>query len=89
MSVDERLVNLDVALARHIAPRVRMFANTAHDSYPAELESREEWLDILNRIATAFEFVGKDDYYHPNPDEIAQFDSAMHEFATWYRRLWI
>ena len=88
MSADERLVNLDVALAKHIAPRIRMFAST-DTGYPAEFDTREEWTDVLTRIAWAFEFVGTDHYYNPNPDEIAQFDSAMHEFARWYRRLWI
>ena len=45
---------LDTTIARFIAPRVRYLSEN-HMGYPGCLKSDKEWIEILNKIARAFE----------------------------------
>ena len=90
MTVDERdLANLDVALARFIAPHLRAYRAAATDTFPHDLANLSEWHAELDRMADAFERVLTDDVY-PGPfayNEAHQADLNL--FARRLGHLWL
>jgi hypothetical protein len=82
----DELVNLDVTLAKHIAPRVLAFIG-ACDSYP-ENTSLEAYKADLHEIAWTFERLAEelDTNNAVDHDRIA---AGLDLFAKHYRSLWI
>jgi hypothetical protein len=89
MTVDPlALANLDVVLARFIAPHLRAFRAAATDTYPDDLANLSEWHAELDRMADAFERILTDDVY-PGPfayNEAHQADLLL--FAKRLGYLW-
>ena len=80
-------VNLDVACAKFIVPRLRELA-AKHSSYPPEL-TPAKWRKILLQMADGFAEVGRDDYYLGAVDERdKKINAALDLFREWFRFLW-
>jgi hypothetical protein len=65
MTVDpEELVNLDVTIAEFVIPRLEAFRDAA-DSFPADLDTIEEWHAELDQMILSFRVRSSTDYAAP------------------------
>jgi hypothetical protein len=82
----DELANLDVTLAKHIAPRIRAFAERT-ESYPPDT-TLEQYRADLDEIAWALEAIATslDSYAEPDYERV---DAGLALFAKHYRYLWI
>lgn len=61
---DLELWNLDDTIAKWIVPRLKAFRDTTQ-AYPANLESFEQWQEMLGEMIFGFEF-SSDEWYRDN-----------------------
>lgn len=78
---------LETHLAELIAPRLRKFAEWFEGrSRPPNLETSEEWVAIVNKIARAFEIVAADCIL--SREEVEEAEEGLDLFRKYFRDLW-
>lgn len=99
---DLELWNLDDTIAKWIVPRLKAFRDTTQ-AYPANLESFEQWQEMLGEMIFGFEF-SSDEWYRDNvfqcskeslEEKMAEFDSLVQRaengrvlFAKHFNGIW-
>lgn len=86
---NQELYSLNITLAKFILPRLIKFKELT-DCYPNELNSIDEWHNILDQIIWSFDKHIQDDL-SPNitNSEIEQYNNGMMLFAKYFADLWI
>jgi len=87
---------LDHHLAKLISKRLKVFIKNLH-GHPSELNSFEEWLEVLNKMIWSFDFVAGDYGYEedkefPSDKESEALNKQCQEgldlFAKYFMTLW-
>jgi hypothetical protein len=88
MTVDpSELVNLDITIARFIAPRIAAFRAAPHGP-PAGLEPKA-WDAVLADMQFAWEHIGSDAYFGPTDDDRDErVIRGMNLFHEYLGHLW-
>lgn len=55
--------------------------------YPAQLNSMEEWQEILGKMITAFEIIKRDDWEEQDKRQ-KELQEGLDLFAKYFRNLW-
>lgn len=83
---DRDLWNLNHAVAKLIVAGTSGMLEWGH-GYPGELDSIEEWNEILTKIRDGFQAYLDDDWLE-HPDNREAFNEGMALFARWFEGLW-
>lgn len=83
---DEELWNLNHSVAKLVVAGTSGMLEWGH-GYPGELDSVEEWNEILTKIRDGFQ-VYLDDDWLLDPAKAAKFQEGMDLFAKWFGGLW-
>lgn len=95
---DEELWSLDITIIKFIYPRLKRFRDLGPHSFPSELNSYQEWQDILDKMVNAFEIIIED----INEDRLFLFlssdivqqekiqtvEEGLELFHKWFFALW-
>lgn len=85
---DLELWNLDNTIAKWIVPRLKAFRDRTK-AYPANLESFEQWREMLDEMIFGFEFTSiSDEWYRDNVFQCSgdMHDKKMNEFESMAKR---
>jgi len=75
-------------ITRFILPRLKRFKDITI-AYPGEIETPEDWNNIVEKMIVAFELVLSDDAsWMWSEEEKKQFEEGMDLFKKWYLGLW-
>lgn len=79
--------NLDRTIAKFIAPRLKVFAESTIGIPPEVTE--EEWKSILKKILDTFELIADDErYFSYVPTDNDIIGEGLDLFAKWFCHLW-
>lgn len=86
---EKDLWNLNVTIARFIAPRLRAFKKINKDGIPPEFTTMKEWHGSLDKIIAAFELISLNEGCETDTDEeIQAIDEGLDLFRKYYAYLW-
>lgn len=76
---------LYVYLSRDIAKALKSFKKISKHSYPGNLNSMEEWHEVLDKMIHCFEILGEDDWDIKDESKVLE---GLHLFSKYYLDLW-
>ena len=82
----DELWNLDRAIARFVAPRLKQFRKDAY-FYPACLKSWDSWNKILKQMIKAFQLLDSDKYAF-SESERKSINKGLNAFRKYFECLW-
>ena len=77
--------DLSYSLALEIYPRLCYFREHTL-AYPAGIDSKEEWDEILDKMICAFKLILIDD--RRDDEKFKEVEEGLRLFAEWYLALW-
>lgn len=83
---DSDLWSLDFTIIRFTLPRLKEFRKQCM-GYPAELNSFEEWEDILDKMIAALEIYLKEESYI-FAEDVEEFKEGINLFFKYFFHLW-
>ena len=86
---EKELWNLDITMAKYIAPRLKAFRKK-NFSHPASM-SAVEWNKCLKKMIKAFELISGDDFETPKQaiKNQKKIKKGLKLFAKYYQFLWM
>ena len=85
---DSETWNLDNTLSSFILPRLKVLREVT-TGFPRELDSLDDWKEILDKMIRAFELELEDDFDTPmDAKNERAFNEGINLFAHFYRSLW-
>ena len=79
--------NLDITIAEFILPRLELFKKVV-DCYPCELNSIEEWYDILDKMVESFRIITTSSSYKIDTKHEKCVEQGLDLFRKYYHDLW-
>lgn len=79
--------NLDVTIADFVLPRLEMFKKVV-DCYPCDLNTIEEWYDILDKMIASFRIISESPPYKTFNEHKEVIDEGLDLFREYYHDLW-
>lgn len=83
---DDETWSLDYSLAKIILPRLKRFKEIT-PAHPADI-TREEWMNIIDKMIIAFEFASSDSRWEDAPGEYEKHQEGIDLFAKYFFALW-
>ena len=85
--------NLDFTIACFVYPRLKFFRDTVENWHPIELDTNEEWIEILDKMLKSFEYIITDKLLDTHTNEEyntikAEIDEGLELFAKYFQCLW-
>lgn len=82
---DSETWSLESTISRFIEPRLKAFKECCI-GYPSDIDSQEEWLEILDKMIKAFELINTKDF--PEVEENEMIDEGLDLFRKYFHHLW-
>lgn len=79
--------NLDLTIAEFVLPRLEMFKKVV-DCYPCDLNTIEEWYDILDKMIESFRIISTFPSYKTFNEHKEIIDEGLDLFRKYYHDLW-
>lgn len=79
--------DLDLTIAEFILPRLELFKKVS-DCYPSELNSIEEWYDILDKMIESFRIMTTISSYKFDKKHKESVEQGLDLFRKYYHDLW-
>lgn len=82
--------SLDITIAKFILPRLKIFREVV-DCYPSNLNSIEEWYEILDKMIEAFYFIAEKQFntkYEETEKDKQIVEEGLDLFREYYHGLW-
>lgn len=79
--------NLDITIAKFILPRLKLFRKVV-DCYPCDLNSIEEWHDILDKMIESFYLMATTSSYKTLNENYEKIEQGLDLFRKYYHDLW-
>lgn len=86
---ESEMWSLDYTLASFILPRLQALREVKH-GYPSELETPEQWNDIMDKMIESFGLIVNDESY-PNGESLKnkpKIEEGLKLFAEYFQNLW-
>ena len=84
---DSETWSLDYTIASFILPRLKRFKEVTN-GYPANFETFEEWIAVIDKIIKAFENKVNSDNLEWTEEIEAEINEGLTLFAKWFSHLW-
>jgi hypothetical protein len=84
---DEDTWSLDCTFSKFVLPRLERFKEIT-TGFPAELETFEEWAEILDKMIEAHRVIADDEIYFAGSERSESVTEGLELFVKYYHSLW-
>jgi len=84
---DSETWSLDCTIAKFIYPRLIRLKQVSCAT-PGNVNSNEEWNEILDDMIYAFKTISEDVFYQSNKHQVERVDKGLDLFRKYYFNLW-
>lgn len=78
---------LDITIAEFVLPRLKLFRKVV-DCFPCDLNTIEEWYDILDKMIESFRMISISPSYKTFEERKEVIEEGLDLFRKYYHDLW-